>query len=245
MTEYGRPKSLALGATIALAGLLIAIISAQNATALFPEILFYVIVIILIILIAILVVYDFLWQRTSRYVDTKLRERKWNSLARKNFDDFRSFVKEFTKLGEFTGESKGILLILESLLQEATGRYGILIDTRTKEFASVLRNSVLAFKQRLMQLHWKKREINYEFLQCLAKEFEGYISIHKQLYVDFTITMARQIGNETITQSTKSNYSDYKENYNQFIFAYTEFAKKCSKEQIGIFSEYLRKSEGW
>jgi len=59
MTEYGRTKSFALGATIALAGLLIAIISAQNSTALFPEILFYIIVIILISLIAVLVVYDF------------------------------------------------------------------------------------------------------------------------------------------------------------------------------------------
>ena len=243
MSVYERSKSLSLTVIIALAGLLIAIVSAQSATNLFPELLLYSIVVILMSIIVVLFLYDFLWHRASVFVNTWLRNKRMNRLARECFEDFRSFIERFTNLPEFSGESRGIIQTLESLLKKANSSYGVMIDTRVKEFGTVLRNAINQFKQRLDELHWQKKEINYEFLNNLVKEFEGYVLLHKQLYVDFTISVARKIGLENIPQVTKRGYSDYKDDYNQFIFAYTEFAKECSKATLYAFSENLRKAE--
>ena len=240
MSDYQRTKLVAFSAIAALAGLLIVIISAHT---LFSELLFYSIVIILIGIIVVLVAYAFLWDRTTRYVSTKLRKRRMNRLAREYFDDFRGFVDRFTSLPEFRGAPQGILGMLESLLKKDTKGYGILIDIRAKNFISILQNPLLNdFKQRLDNLHWKKKEINHEFLSSLVKEFEYYVMLHKWLYVDFAVTTAREIGLDTITQPTKRAYSDYKDDYNQFIIAYTEFARRSSKAKLRIFNERLRKA---
>lgn len=86
------------------------------------------------------------------------------------------------------------------------------------------------------------KDLNHEFLSCLAREFENYVRLHKHLYVDFAAAMARELGLEKIAQATKRSYSDYKDDYNQFIIAYTEFAKRSTKVRLGIFSEHLQKA---
>lgn len=237
MSNHEKTKWASFTAIAMLAGLLIVII---NAHTLFSEILFYSIVMILISIIAVLVVYAFLWTRTVRYSRNKMWRRKMNSSARNYFDDFRDFVERFTLLREFHTASEGIKGILGGLQKKAPKGFGVLIDNRSNDFISILQNPLNALKQRLNNLQWNKKEVNYEFLSSLAREFENYVMLHKRLYVDFAVTMARRIGN--VSEATKRSYSDYKDDYNQFIIAYTDFAKRCSKERLRIFNEKLEKA---
>jgi hypothetical protein len=192
--------------------------------------------------IVVLVVYAFLWERTARYVRIKLWKRKMNRLARNYFEDFRDFVERFTSLREFSGTSKGIMGILDGLLKKAPTARGELISARIKNFGLTLQSPLNSFKQRLYNLRWKKKDINYDFLSCLVKEFENYVVLHKLLYVDFAVTMARELGLDNIPKATRRAYSDYKDDYNQFIIAYTEFAKRSKKAKLGIFNEQLQKA---
>lgn len=238
MSNHERTKVYAFSAIVALVGLLIVIIGTHT---LFSELLFYGMVVVLIGLIVVLVAYTFLWQRTVRYIRTKIRKRKHDSLAREYFDDFRDFVERFTSLGEFRG-SKGITGILDDLLKKAPSERGLLIDARIKNFNPILHNPMNDFKQKVNNLYWHMKDLNHEFLSCLAREFENYVRLHKHLYVDFAAAMARELGLEKIAQATKRSYSDYKDDYNQFIIAYTEFAKRSTKVRLGIFSEHLQKA---
>lgn len=238
MSNHEGTKRFSLAAITALAGLLIVIVANHGA---FPEVLFLSIVTILIGVIVVLVIDAFLWDRTARSVQSKMRRRKDNNLARKHFDDFRAFVERFTSLGEFKNVSQGITGVLQDLVKKATSHEGGLIDMRFNNFVSIIAIPLNDLKQRLNDLYWrKKKEMNYEFLSSLVREFENYVMIHKRLYVDFTVTMAKKIGN--ISEATRRSYSDYKGDYNQFIIAYTDFAKKCSKERFRIFNENLEKA---
>lgn len=242
MSNHERTKVRAFSAIVALSGLLIVIISARTG---FPELLFYSIVMILIGVIVVLVVYAFLWERSVRYIRNKMWKRKRNRLAREYFGDFRDFVERFTSLREFSDTSKGIIAVLHGLPKNIPEKenFGVLIGAMVHEFAYILRNPLNDLKKRLDDLcFWKKKEINYEFLSCLVKEFENYVKIHKRLYVDFTVTKAREIGLDNIPQTTKRLYSEYKDDYNQFVIAYTEFAKRSTKTRLGIFSEHLQKA---
>jgi len=231
-------KVVSFSALIAIVGLLIIMI---NVHSLFPEFVFYSTVLVLVSVIVVLVVYAFLWYRASRYVTMRLWRRKQNILARKHFEDFKDFVERFTSLSEFRNVSQGINGVLEGLLKHSLLASGDLINTRINAFGLILRDPINNFKQRLDALHWNKRDVNREFLSSLAKEFENYVGLHKQLYVDFAVIMAREIGLDKIAQTIKSNYSNYKDDYNQFVIAYTDFAKKTSKE-LGIFSQSLPKA---
>lgn len=239
MYTFERTKLVAFTAIIALVGLIIVIISVRSS---FPELLFHGIVIVLIGVIVVLVAYAFLWERTKRYASLRLLKRKMNRLAREYGHDFSGFVDRFNSLGEFQDTAKGTMRILEFLLTTDTKGHGGLINARVKDFGQILQSPLHNFQRRLSNLYWKKKEMNYEFLSCLVKEFEGYIILHKRLYVDFTEKMARKIGLDNIPQEIKSLYSDYKDDYNQFIVAYTEFARRSSEAKLRIFSENLQKA---
>lgn len=239
MSNHERTKLVSFTAIIALAGLLIAIITNYRA---FPELLFYGIVTVVIGVIVVLVVNAFLWQRCTSYIRRKMSIRKSNSLAREYFDDFREFVERFTSLGEFRNVSQGITGILQALLKKVPTKHDSLISERIKNAGSILQNPLPDFKQRLDNLQWKKKELNYELLSCLVTEFENYVRLHKRLYVDFAVTIARELSLDKISQATKRAYAEYKDDYNQFIIAYTEFAKRSSKARLGIFSKHLQKA---
>jgi hypothetical protein len=239
MSSYETTKLVAFTAIIALAGLLIVIIGSHT---LFPELLFYSIVMILIGIIVIFVAYAFLWERSRRYVSMRLWKRKMNRLARNNFDEFTGFVDRFTSLGEFKDTTKGTIKILQFLFKLGIKEFGPLIATRVEDFGTILQSPLNDFQQRLRSLHWQKKEITYELLSCLAKEFESYIKLHKRLYVDFAVAQARRISLDSIPQEIKSVYSDYKDDYNQFIIAYTEFAERGSKVGLSIFDKQLQKA---
>ena len=160
-----------------------------------------------------------------------------NSLARDYYYDFRDFVDRFSEV------SKGIKGILKGLSsKQPKERFSVLITARTGNFKSIFENPLNDFKKRLDNLYWKKKEMNYEFLSCLVKEFENYVTLHKLMYVDFAVVMAREIGLDNVTKTTKRVYTEYKDNYNDFIFAYTEFAKRCSRIRFRIFNEKLPKA---
>ena len=239
MSNLDTTKLVAFTAIIALVGLIAIVI---NQHTLFSELVFQSIVIILIGVIVILVVNAFLWQRSERYIRNKIWRRKMKSLARSYFDDFRDFVERFTSLGEFRNVSHGITGILEALLKKVPTEHDSLISERIKNAGSILQNPLRDFKQKLDNLHWKKKEINYEFLSCIVRDFENYVTLHKRLYVDFAVTMARELGLDHIPKETKRAYLEYKDDYNQFIVAYTEFARKSTKAKLGIFSEHLQKA---
>jgi hypothetical protein len=231
MYEPEKVKLVSLTAIITLAGLLIVIIGNHS---LFPELLFYSIVMILIGVIIVLVGYSFLWKHTSNYIRTRLWRRKQNILARKYFEDFSDFVDRFTSLREFNNISLGITGILKGLPT------AIQINIILNEFPIILQNPLNNLKQRLNNLRFYRSEINEPNLSSLAKEFENYVALHKRLYVDLFVTMAREGGPERISEETKRAYREYREDYNQFIMAYTEFAKKA--KVIGIFSQSLPKA---
>jgi len=237
MYDQDRGKALSLTAIATLAGLVIVVISTHS---LFPEFLFYSIIVVLIGIIVVLVGHLFFWERTKGYVSRRLRRKKDNRFARKYFEDFMGFVNSFTSLREFNNASQGIAGILSDL-KEASTKDSPWIDNRVKEFPYVMQNSLNSFKQRLNDLHFYKSEINEKILSNLVKEFENYIMTHKTLYVDLTVTTAREIGLEHISETTKKAYREYREDYNQFIIEYTGFAKKISKE-IGIFNQHLPKA---
>jgi len=239
MAEQERSKLISLTTITALAGLLIAIISARSA---FPEPLFYGIVIIFTGVIVILVGYMFLWERSARYFRGKLWRRRQTLLSRKYFQSFKDLVEKFMSLSEFKGGTQGILQVLSSLITDKGGTQGLMINRILSEFDPVLRNPLNDFKQRMDNLSWySKSEINERLLSSLAKEFESYILIHKRLYVDFAVNTVREIGLEHVSQGTKRIYSEYRDDYNQFVVAYTEFANKTRKE-LGIFSQNLQKA---
>lgn len=239
MAYEEKTKVVSFSAIVALAGLLIVIISAH---ALFSEIVFYSIILILISVIVILVAYAFLWWRIARYISHKLRKRKHDSLAQLHFDDFREFVERFTSLGEFRNVSLGITGILERLTRKSPPvKNSVLINERIKIFGTLLQSPLNNFKQKLDNLRWNRKEVKYEFLSSIVREFENYVRLHKQLYVDFAVLMADEIKN-LVPEVAKRTYADYKVDYNQFVIAYTEFAKRCSREGLGIFSDHLEKA---
>jgi hypothetical protein len=235
--ERGR-ITVSLTAIIALVGLAIVVIGTHS---LFPELLFYSIVVILIAVIVILLGEAFFWTRISRYVNGRSRRRKQNISARRYFVDFKDFVDRFTSLREFSGGSQGIIGILNELAETGT-KESLLTRNLANKFSVIMQNPLNDLKQRLNNLCFSKSEVNGEFLSSLAKEFENYIALHKQLYVDLAVAAAREMGLQRVADSTKRAYREYKEDYNQFIIAYSEFAKKASKERIGFFSQYLQKA---
>jgi hypothetical protein len=239
MTYDEKTRFVVFSAIAALAGLLIVVI---NAHALFPQLLFYSVVIVLIGVIVVLVVYAFFWQPTKRYAESKRWNRKMNKLARRHFGDLRDFSEKFTSLPEFQGQSQGVIRILEDLVKKANTVQGNLIQTRTQEFDHILRNPLNDFKGRLRNLQWRKKSINYAFLSSIVKELENYVALHKRLYVDFVVKMAREIGLEKLSNITKRLYSEYREDYNQFVVAYTELAEGTWKAELGIFDKNLKKA---
>ena len=238
MSFQQRDRTISLTGLVAIASLLIVIVSAHS---LFPELLFYSIVMILIGVIVVLVGYALLWERTSQHVRTRLWRRKQNILARKCFEEFTDFVDRFTSLREFRNAPQGITDILSSLplASEKVGHPWT--HHATNEFASIVQNPLNDLKSRLNVLRFYRSEVNQRILLNLAKEFENYIMLHKRLYVDLTVIKAGEIGLEHISEVTKRAYREYRDDYNQFVIAYTEFAKKTSKE-LGVFNANLPKA---
>lgn len=241
MSNDDRTKWASFTAIVALCGLLIAIIANHNA---FPELLFHSIVIVLLTVIVIFVAYALLWQRSVRYINSKMWTRKQNRLSRKYFEEWRDHVDSFTSLKEFKNVAQGITGVLEDLIQKSPAKpIASLIRARITNFSSILHNPLQSFKQVVDKLHWHKEKINYDFLSSLVREFENYVEIHKRLYVDFavTISISAEIKN-LVPKRAKRSYSHYKDNYNQFIIAYLEFAKKCARDELRIFSTTLEKA---
>jgi len=241
-----RTKIASFTAIGALCALLIAIIANHNA---FPELLFHSIVGVLITVIVIFVAYAFLWQRSVLYIRSKMWTRKQNRLSQKYFGEWRDHVNNFASLKEFENVSLGITGILADLIQKNPPEpIASLVRTRIENFSLILRNPLSNFKQRTNNLHWhKKKMLNCDFLSSLVKEFENYVEIHKRLYVDFAVTISAylQPPQFVVPKKAKRSYSRYKDNYNQFVVAYLEFAKKCARDELRIFSTTLEKAYEW
>lgn len=240
MSNLDTAKLVAFTAIIALVGLIAIVI---NQHTLFSELVFQGLVITLVGVIVILVAYAFLWQRGTRYISSKKYRRRMDRLARNYYYDFKDFVDRFSKVSQDEPSPLRINAILGMLYGHAHGRIRErLIETRTSEFKYIIKKPLDDLKKRVDDLYWKNKEINYEFLSSLVKEFENLVSLHKQLYVDFTVIKAREIGLDKIPEATRRAYSEYKDDYNQFINVYTEFAKRCSKIRFRIFNEKLPKA---
>ena len=54
--------------------------------------------------------------------------------------------------------------------------------------------------------------------------------------------MAGKIESDELSNMTRKLYSEYRDDYNQFVVAYTELAERTSKAGLGIFSEHLIKA---
>jgi len=172
-----------------------------------------------------------------------MRDRKKNKLAKEYLGGLRDFLEKFTSTPEFQGQSGGITGILENLVKKANTVQGNLIQTRVQEFEHILRQPMSSLKQRVNTLCWhKKEEINYEFLSCIVKQFEEYVGLHKRLYVDFAVIIAGKIGLDKLSNSTRKLYSEYRDDYNEFVVAYTRFAEESRKAKLGIFNEHLKKA---
>jgi len=237
MSDQEKVKIASFAAIAGLTAVLIAVISARSA---FPEILFYLLVTFFTGGIALLIGYMFLWERTSRYVRKRLWRRKQNILARRHFEDFREMVERFTSLREFSSISQGITGILSGL-PLSYSKESSWISKHISEFPYIMQNPLNDFKQRLTSLHYEKSQINEKTLSNLAHEFENYVMLHKRLYVDLTVTTARELGLQNVAADITRLYAEYRDDYNQFIIAYTEFAKKTQKE-LGVFSQSLQKA---
>lgn len=198
MPNQERAKTVPLTVIGTLAVALIAIV---NARTLFPVLMFYGIVITLIVVIVLLTGYILLGERISRYVGSKIRERKQNILSKKYFEDFKDFVKEFCNLPEFKSPTLGIIRILNDIPpgknREKEEEVNFLINRLTIKFASILRDPVCgadsSFKQELL-FGLSKSQINRQVLSQYVREFENFIQLHKSLYVDESVTIARKIG---------------------------------------------------
>lgn len=239
MSNNERTKLIAFTAIGVLCALLIAIITNHSA---FPEFFFHSIVMVVIGVIVVLAVGAFLWQSSTRYINTKMWTRKHNRLAQRYFDDWRDHVRSFISLGEFKNPTHGITGILESLVRKSPPKPIVsLIRARITNFGTILRNPLQNFEKAVDEWHWRKKELNYEFLSSLVREFESYVDIHKALYVDFVVTMSGEIKN-LVPKGAKRSYAHYKDNYNQFILAYVEFAKECARDELRIFNTNLEKA---
>jgi len=239
MSNHERTKWASFTAIATLAGLLIVIISQHT---LFPELLFYSVVTILIGVIVVLVAYAFLWKRIVRDVRTWRRKRRENILARKYFGDFRDFVDRFSDL------STRIMGTLEALDKVSAGTgFDRTISRRiTGVFIGILQTPLSDLRRRLNDLWWhSKSEINCTILECLVKEFEGYVTLHMRLYIDLASIIASRIGVEKIPEPIKRGHSMYREDYNQFIVTYSEFARRSAKAGLRVFNEHLHKMLEW
>lgn len=236
--QENRRITVSLTALAALAGLAIAVIGTHS---LFPELLFYSIVLILIAAIVILLGEAFFWTRVSGYINNRLWRRKQNSLARKYLEDFRDHVNSFMSLPEFRNATLGIIIILNNLAGEGT-KFQLVMHNLASKFTVIMQNPLNDLKRRLDDLHFHyKSEVNREFLSSLAKEFESYIALHKQLYIDLSVAAVKEKGLTRVSDSTKRAYREYRDDYNQFIIEYSGFAKKVSKE-ANIFKQDLPKA---
>ena len=136
MTYREKTRLAAFSAIVALASLLIVVIGTHT---LFPQLLFYSMVIVLISVIVVLVSYAFLWEPAKYYIRSEMSGRKMSKLAKEHFGDLRDFFEKFTSLPEFEGQSRGITRILEDLVKKANTVQGNLIQTRIQEFEHILR----------------------------------------------------------------------------------------------------------
>lgn len=85
--------------------------------------------------------------------------------------------------------------------------------------------------------YWHKKKVNYYFLSSLVKEFEHIVGLHKRLYVDFAFNMMNEVSLDSVPKKIKQLYTEYKNIYNEFIFAYGEFAIQADKAQLRIFNK--------
>ena len=238
MSYQEKNRLVAFTIILALVGLLIVVL---NTSSLYPPVMFYGMIVIIIGLIVTFSGYAFLWEHATRYIRRRLRKRKRNILARRYFGDFKDFVDRFTSFREFNDLSQGITGLMMQL-NEKTPKYRVLINARTNDFNRILRDPLNDLKQRLKELSFSKSEINNEITSCLVKQFENHIKLHKELYVDFFVITAREIGLENLLKNTKGMYTEYKDNYNQFIVAYTEFARRSAKATLWLFTQHLPKA---
>jgi hypothetical protein len=246
MSDREKTKWASFTAIATLAGLLIIIV---NAHALFSELMFYGLVLTVMTIIVIVFVYAFLGERTARYVRGKMMKRERNRLSRAYFMEFSSLIDRFIPFADFGSIDRGTPRVLDSLRRSAQGVEVRLIQSRIQIGAQILQSPISDFDERLCYLdecagwnHWE--DINYELLSNLAKEFENYVRLHKTLYIDFIVEMARDIGLDRVAQPAKRAYSEYRDDYNQFIISYTDFAKKTSSSARGfqVFDQNLQKA---
>ena len=238
MSYQEKNRLVAFTIIVALIGLLIVVL---NTSSLYPPVMFYSMTIVIMGLMVVFSSYAFLWERATRYIRMWWWKRKRNASARRYFGDFKDFVDRFTSFREFNNVSQGITgLMME--LNEKTPKYRVLINARTNYFSRILRDPLNDLKQKIRQLSFSKSEINDEIASCLVKQFENHIMLHKQLYVDFFVITAREIGLENLRKNTKRMYKEYKDDYNQFIVAYTEFARRSAKPTLRLFTQHLPKA---
>lgn len=238
MSYQEKNRLVAFTIILALVGLLIVVL---NTSSLYPPIMFYGMIVIIIGLIVTFSGYAFLWERARRFIRMWWWKRKRNVLARRYFGDFKDFVDRFTSFREFSDVSQGITGLMMQL-NEKTPKYRVLINARTSYLSRILRDPLNDLKEKIRQLSFSKSEINDEITSCFVKQFENHITLHKQLYVDFFVITAREIGLENLRKNTKRMYTEYKDDYKQFIVAYTEFARRSAKPTLRLFTQHLPKA---
>ncbi|NOR47224.1 MAG: hypothetical protein GQ533_04155 [Methanosarcinaceae archaeon] len=221
-THTLRYISLAIGAFIALATLIIALITLKYDDS--------IIKILLIIQLFVLIM-GFLGNSVNRKIKGYLKKRKLDDLAKIHFDKLRKLVLRFE---EFTENRMDNIQPVMHGLQGKTEFKQINIAELTN-----ISDWYSSYKRHLNQFDGTK-----DNLETLANEFKSILDMYDRLYIKAPIEKIRDIGYDKVPKRDKILYNIAREKYVAFITNYKNFAKDANADFSEIEKSHLLGDDG-
>ena len=216
--EQSRISTLAISFG-ALVTLTIALLSTRND---FPVNYHPVILILLLIMILVLVI-GFWGKSMSSAVREFFRTRRYDKLAKSNFEDFRKLVIRFKEFTE--NRMDNIQLVMHNIINSTPPPNPYhQINVIWPRF---LEERYKYYNERLNQFDGTK-----DSLVSLAKEFENILDMYDKLYINDPVNSIRNIGRDEVPLQYKESYNKARLKYIDFLNNYKKFAKIANEDLV-------------
>jgi len=211
--EQCRISSLALGAFISLIGLTIVVTTQNYGDDTTIKILLFSMFIVLISGIYGKSIY--------KIINGYFEKRRYNKLAKSNFEDFKKLVIRFKEFTE--NHDDNIQLVTHSIKNNTP---------EPNPFNQINVIDPIFFQDRYNYYNegLNRFDGTKDSLTSLAKEFESILFMYDKLYINDTVNSIRNIGRDEVPLQFKESYNKARLKYIDFLNSYKKFAKNANED---------------